>query len=432
MDGRQTRRASLWRLREIRIVVPARAISVLGDGMLAIVLLLYLQGSGAGVWSITALLAAEALPIALMMGVAGRIADTYDSRTILVAATTTQALACVVLAFVSSLPAILFLVAMIQVGAALTSPTWAALVPRIVGEDGIGRAVALQSGLTAVAAPAGAALGGILFSLADARSAILVDAVTFAALAGAAMLVRTRRGAPVERVAQPDGTAPRRSLLAGLAIIRRDAIIAPMTWTLVAVIVVIGGVNVVDVFLVREALHAPAVLYGLAEVAFAAGSVGGSIVAAQIETDRRRLYVALIGFVVVGAAVAGEGVAPNFAVYLCIAVVVGVANAASNAAYGALVIRRTADKDRGKVSAFINGFAQVGMIAALGLGGGFGAAFGPRATFIVGGLATVVVALITGLRVAGQRRRGHRDDQRDLGEGGSGVVEPRAMGELSP
>ncbi len=114
------------------------------------------------------------------------------------------------------------------------------------------------------------------------------------------------------------------------------------------------------------------------------------------------MYVAVFGFAVVGAAVAGEGAAPDFAVYLCLAVVVGVANAARNAAFAALVIRRTADQDRGKVSAFLNGTAQVAMMAALGLGGAFGTAFGPRLTFVIAGFAGVAVALIAALRVLGR------------------------------
>ncbi|MBO3745252.1 MFS transporter [Streptosporangiaceae bacterium NEAU-GS5] len=382
--------APLWRLHDVRIVVPARAVSMLGDAVLAIVLLLHVQAAGLGVWPVVMLLAVEVVPPVLLIGVAGHVADTYDSKLILMAATGAQTAACVALAFAPNLSLVFALFLVIQVGQAFTGPTWTALMPRVVGEDRIGRYVAFQSGLAAFAGPLGAGLGGALFGLAGMRTAVLIDAVTFALLLVAATLVRTRRGGSEgERSAAP----ARIRTFAGFSVIRRDPIVWPMMWALVATIVTIGGVNVVDVFLVRDSLHTSAALYGLSEVVAAIGGAVGSVIAARSAVITTQVRVAFAGFAVIGLGCVGAGLAPNFVVYLVFATMIGLANTAVNATFGAVLIRRTAEADRGKAAASLNGLAQVGMLSALLLGGTAGQVFGPRGTFVAAGIAAIAVAL---------------------------------------
>ena len=101
----------------------------------------------------TALLASFGLPIVLLMGVAGRIADRYDSRRILVLGGTLQAGAAAGLAVADDLVATCVLVLLVQSAHAVLQPTWSALVPRVAGEALAGRLIALQQGLAAVATP---------------------------------------------------------------------------------------------------------------------------------------------------------------------------------------------------------------------------------------------------------------------------------------
>ncbi len=383
----------LWRIRDVRIVVPARAVSLLGDSVLAIVLLLYLERAHIGIWPVAVMLGVESLPLVLLIGIAGHVADTYDSRTVLAIATAAQTLACCALAFTSDLVAVFLLVFAIQVGQAFTVPTWTALMPRVVGEDKIGSFVALQSGLAAVGAPAGAGLGGLLFGLTGMRTAVLVDTATFALLTCAAMLVQTRRSGHREGITRPSAARAFTRVFAGFSAIRQDAIVWPMMWALTATIVVIGGVNVVDVFLVRVSLHTSASLYGLSEIAAAVGGVAGSVVAARAKAVTWQVTITFAGFALVGLGCIGAGLSPDFAVYLCFGLLIGLANTALNATFGAVLIGRTPEADRGKAIASLNGLVQVGMVVALVLGGTIGQAFGPRPTFVIAGVAAVAVAM---------------------------------------
>jgi MFS family permease len=415
---------SLWRLRDVRIVVPARAVSLLGDSVLAIILLLYLQHARIGVWPVALMLAVESLPLVLLIGIAGRVADTYDSRTTLITATAVQAAACAALAFTSAIAGVFLLVLLIQVGQAFTSPTWTALMPRVVGEERIGRFVALQSGIAALAGPLGAGLGGLLFGLAGPRTAILLDAATFTALLGAAAAVKTRRNADSARPAEPAKSAgpdapesQQRTVArtisnaladvsAGFLVLRRDAIVWPMMWALAAVLVVTGGANVVDVFLVRISLHTSASWYGMSEIIAAVGAVAGAAIAARATSVNMRLIVNFTGYLVIGLGCIGAGLSPVFVVYLCFACLIGLANSAANTTFGAVLIERTPETHRGKAAATLNGVAQVAIVLGLVLGGTAGQVFGPRTTFVMAGVAGVAVSLCCAALAVRQRRLG--------------------------
>ena len=61
----------------------ARAVSYCGDFLAATALALNLQTHGDGGYGVAALLVAGALPVAVLAPLAGRLADRFDSRTLL-------------------------------------------------------------------------------------------------------------------------------------------------------------------------------------------------------------------------------------------------------------------------------------------------------------------------------------------------------------
>jgi len=74
---------SIWSLRDVRLVLPARAVSYAGDSIALVALMLRVSENG-GPGAITALLLAFAVPTVVMIPFAGRIVDGYDSRKVLV------------------------------------------------------------------------------------------------------------------------------------------------------------------------------------------------------------------------------------------------------------------------------------------------------------------------------------------------------------
>ncbi len=382
---------SVWRHRDLRIAGPGRALSVLGDEIALIALILHVHDTGAGTRGVMLLLAAAALPTVLLAPWAGRLADRADSRLLTVTSAVAQLAACAALAFAGPLWLVYLLVMALQAGQAVSSPSWQALVPRIVGEAEIGRAVGATQALTTLAAVGGAPIGGLLAGLGGQRLALLVDAGTFAVLAVAALAVRTRRaGRHDASLATADAPAPR--ALDGLRAARADVLIWPIITALMAYVVVGEATNVVEVFLVRDALHGTSVQYGLVGMAATLGIVGGSVLAGRADGARRLVLVTVTAATVQAAALLGAGLAPTVAVLIVVYGVLGLANGALNTSTSTLVLTRVPDRQLGQVNAALNGLARGFSIGALVLGAWVGGVLGPQRTFVVSGVACLLVA----------------------------------------
>ena len=380
----------------MRLIVPARALSVLGDGLLSVVLLLHVHDSGAGPWGVTGLLICEGLPLMLLIGPAGRVADRHDSRRVLAIALSGQVLGCLALAGVDDLAAIYGLTLVVQTGQAFTGPTWSALVPRVVGDEALGEVVALQQGLNLALLPMGAAIGSVLYADASARPVILLDAATFAVLLASSCVVRTRRGGPHDGAMRAEET---QAGLSGLSVLRADLLVWPLLLTALAIVLVAAGTNVLDVFLIRDDLGMSSGWYGVSEIAFTVGAIAGSVVAGRIGSDRTRVEATLAGFVAIAVGVFGFGLAPTYWLILLLCLEIGVALGVMNAAFGTLFTTRTPDAMRGRVSATVNGLMQATNVTSLVIFGAVGASLGVRTTYLAAGALSVTVVSLAAVRV---------------------------------
>lgn len=407
----------MWRHRDLRIVGPARALSVLGDEMALVALLLAVHDTGGGATGISLLLASAALPTVLLAPWAGRLADRWDSRFLTVTSALTQAIVCAVLAFsmsgeVPAHPWLLYaLVALLHVGQAVANPTWGALVPRIVGDAETSRALGATQVLTTLAAVAGPALGGLLTGLGGARLPLLADTVTFGALALAGVVVRTRRGEPVplrrsvrvpgpDVMADPDVPAKPRAL-DGIRIVRRDLVLWPLFTSLMAFVVVGEGTNVVEVFLVRDELHGSATAYGLIGMAAAVGIAAGAVLGGRDADTARRLRWIVQSAGVMAAALVVAGLSPSLLLLGAAWAVLGVANGVLNTSTSTLLIVRVPEASRGQVIAALMGASRAFSLGALALGGLAAGTVGPRATFVVSGALALAVTVVLAVRVLG-------------------------------
>lgn len=358
----------------------------MGDEIALVALLLRVHDTGGGPRGVTALLVAAAAPTVLLAPWAGRLADRFDSRVLACASASVQVVVCVALALLASPWLVYPLVMALQAAQAVANPTWGALVPRIVGEGDIARATGSLSAMTTIGAVAGPGLGGLLTGLGGARLPLLADAATFAVLAVAALAVRTRRGGVV---GHDDASAPR--ALVGLRLIWDDGVLRPVFTVLLAFIVVGESTNVVEVFLVRDALHGSATQYGLIGVGACAGIVLGSLLGGRDTTLAGRVRWVVFGATGTALMVLAAGAAPSVLVMGGAWVVLGVANGLLNTSATSLLVLRTPEAVRGQVIAAASGTSRACSICALVLGGVLGTLVGPRTTFVAAGCAALVV-----------------------------------------
>lgn len=384
--------------RDAVILLTAGIVSLAADSMALVALLLRVHAASASPYAAAGLLMCFALPVVALMGIAGGIGDRCDAKPVLVLGGLLQVAGAGALAFTSRYGATLAAVAVMQCGFALTNALWGAVVPRIVGEDLVGSLVSMQQGMRAIASPLGAGLGGALVQWHGDQVVMVVNAVSFAGLILAALLLRLPPH-PVIDAPEPAparvGVLPRE----GIVELRRHPLLTILVWALLPSIVTLESVNAVEVFLVRDILGATPFQFGLGETAAGAGAVLGAFGAGAVHDARRRVQGILLAMAIVPIAQIGQGLAPGFVVYLVLGAVVGLVLGLSNALIFTVLLTALPQYSTARVLAFVNGAARAMSLLALVLGGALNAVVGPRGAYVVTGGAGLVVVVVAVLRL---------------------------------
>ena len=183
----------------------------------------------------------------------------------------------------------------------------------------------------------------------------------------------------------------------GFEIVRADRVLAPLVAGAALVILLVGMVDVVLVFLVRRTLHAGGVWFGVAGAAWVAGMVAGSVAAGRIGTDRGRARAAILGMGVACAALAAFAVVPDVWMLLPLSVLGGAGNGYAATCLSTLLVSRTPEHERGRVSAAASAVFGGAQGISLLAGGAVAAVLSPRAVYAVAGLLGVAAAIVIGI-----------------------------------
>ncbi|MEV0713839.1 MFS transporter [Asanoa sp. NPDC050611] len=383
---------------DVYITAGSRALSMAGDALAATTLALALQDRGAGGLAVSGLWLAATLPLVALVPLTGRLADRFDSRTLLVATGLAQALVCAALAFVTSPIASIALVAVLAAGLAITNPTFAALVPSMVSRDDLPKASALGQTASMIGTLLGPAAAGFLVGAFGTRPPLLIDAVTYLAVAVAGLLLRTRRGG-VRTAAAGDVQAPVTPWR-----LRADGLLLATFLAFGAVVAGVGGVNVIEVFFIRDTLGASASAFGLVTASWTAGMAAGAWIFAKVirryEDDRAlaRGVLILLGSTCVPVLVSAA--APGVWLVVVLWLTGGLLNGGLGVFSTVLVARRVPEQARGRAFAGLNAAANGGAMFGYVLAGALLGPFSPRALVFAFGLAGVLAVLAAALPVA--------------------------------
>jgi MFS family permease len=376
---------------DVYIGAIARAIDNGGDMLAAVALALVLQGAGHGGAAVAGLLLAAAVPPMLLAPIAGRIADRYDSRHLLVGVGLVQVAICVLLAFATSVPAVIGLVALLATGMSITSPTFSALTPAMVGRDNLAKAGGISQSAGLVGSLLGPVLGGFLVgAFGGARWPLLIDAATYLAVPIAALLIKTRRRGGVSNV--PAEQEPASS---STWTVWTDPLLRPLMILFAAVLVSVVAINVVDVFYVRQTLHGSATLYGALSALWMIGMLIGTVLISRRKlsdaASARGMLLALAGTCGIVLVI---GLMPNAWWLLPLEVIGGITNGVENVLDGVLLGRRAPADRRGRAYATVNGLANAAQTVGLAIGGAALTLWNdPRAIVIGTGIAGLAALL---------------------------------------
>jgi MFS family permease len=195
MTGRMTNEApglSPWRTRDFRLVWCGGFVNDIGDWLLLVALPVYVfiqSGSG----SATAILFVVELIAALVLGpVGGSLVDRWDLRRTLIATNLAQAVTLAPLLAVTGhriWPAYLVVGAQAML-TQINNPASAALLPRVVAPDQLTVANAANATSASLARLIGSPLGGLAVGLGGIGAVVVIDGISFIAVAIATALVR--------------------------------------------------------------------------------------------------------------------------------------------------------------------------------------------------------------------------------------------------
>ncbi|XTR50798.1 MFS transporter [Pseudarthrobacter sp. So.54] len=390
----------LRRNRDFLLASGSRFIATAGMGAVIISVMLYLQRvaatgqtSIAGPWLVAAYLFCSALPLVLLAPWAYRLADTRDSRTLAAGSSvlSAAAVAGMGIGLQDSENHLLVLFAMtflLGAAQAVAGPTWQALLPRIVGEEGTPRALGTMQATIMIAGMVGPAAGGLLSGWGGYALVFTLASSCYVAMAAGALLIRTRRGSAADRAGKE-----KPALWDGLRLIRRDGLVWALVLGALFFIMVGEATNVLEVFLARDELGATEMQYGLVAASFGLGMASGAALAARIRTPAARLRILLLSMGLTSAFLGIIAMVPSMELLFVVYTAMGAACGLLNACFGAIVILRIPEDSRGQAMAILGGLTRAVSIGAVALGGLLGALLPLRASFLAVGACGVLAAL---------------------------------------
>jgi MFS family permease len=338
---------------------------------------------------------AQLLPVILLTLPVGHLVDNHDRRKILIVAQIINAVATGGLILLSlwhgPVEAMYLCLFLAGVGRAFHSPANAALLPQVVSERNFTNAVSWSSIFFQAAAISGPALGGLLIGLRhDATLVYSIDCLSSLIFWGMLSLVKVRS------LNLPKKAMTFKSMLSGLEfVVKTRLILAAITLDLFAVL--FGGAVALLPIYAKDILHVGPSGLGWLQMAPSLGAIIMGFALARYGNFRHSgkwLLYTVAGF---GLTTIVFGLSTHFWLSFLMLMLGGACDNVSVVIRQALVLLRTPDEMRGRVSA-IN-YVFIGTSNELG---GFESGtvayyFGPVFSVVFGGFATIVTVIATAI-----------------------------------
>jgi MFS family permease len=343
---------------------------------------------------------ATALPSVVVRPFAGVLVDRRDARRtmlwmdalralallaltgVLMAALPSSQLAESGIVLVAALYAVLLFSA---VCAQFFNPALLALIGDLVPDPAVPRATGLSEMTWNLATVLGPPCAALLLTIAGLSWVLVLDALSFAASFVTIAAIRqpmTRRDVLPARPAR--GSEFRRALGGGLAFVARDRVVRTIAVSLAIAVFGAGAYNALNVFFVTANLHAAPAAYGVLGGAFGVGSILGALLAGPlaVRIGLARLYS--YSMIAVGVIVVVYSRLTSIGPAVVLFAIFGIPNAASNAAFAALLLRATPRDLLGRVSSAVVALYSLTSLCSYLLAGVLAASLLPPLRIVAG------------------------------------------------
>lgn len=385
------------RHRDFRLLWTGLAVSLIGSGLWLVALawqVIELGGGPTELSLVTALYSVGLLAFVLVGGIA---ADRLPQRLVMLAADLVRAAILLVLGWLSLTGdlRIWHLAAgglVVGAGEAFFIPSYTAILPHLLPESELLAANGLEGTLRPLAQQAiGPVLGGVAVAALSPGVAILTGGLTYLVSACCLLAMNVR---PAKGPRTATGLASVfADLREGFGYVRRTSWLwATLLFALALVLFIVGPLEVLLPFAIRDNLGGGADEYGLALAAFGVGGAAGALAISSRRLPRRYLTVMILMWGLGSLPFAVVGVAEAFWVMFAALFVVGATYTAAMVIWGTLLQRRVPDGLRGRVSSLDFFVSLALMPVSMAIAGPAGAAFGLAAVFLVAGFVPVLLA----------------------------------------
>jgi MFS family permease len=383
----------LYRARDLNVFIASRFLSTIAMMVQSVALGWQVYDIARSPMALGLVGLCEFVPMFLLTLPAGDIIDRRDPRAIFGISLVAEAFCAALLfalVFVHLRAVWPLYIVLVLFGAArgFSSPSGQSLLPFLVRPEILPRAIAWSSSAFQVAVIAGPAVGGLLYVLGP-RAAYAFCGIAFAmAGIGAASLGGRRRDEN-----EPQKATALERVWDGIAFVRsRSVILGAISLDLFAVL--LGGATALLPIFARDILHTGPLGLGILRSATAVGAALTALALSRRPLTRHAGHKMFAAVMVFGLATIVFGLSTNFYLTLFALAVLGASDMISVYIRASLVQFATPDPMRGRVSAvnmlFVGASNELGEFES----GVTAALFGTVPAVVVGGIGTLIVAVI--------------------------------------
>jgi len=345
---------------------------------------------------------ARVLPVIAFGVFGGVVADVVDRRRLLIATQTAMmatslGLFALTTAGRVTVPILYGFCLLSGSAVALSNPARQAMIPTLVPESVLARALGFSVTSWQLATVVGPTVGGLVIAAHGPSLVYLIDGLSFLAIIASLIAIRSRG------IAAPEARADWQSVVEGFRFLRRTPILLALMLLDFCGTFFAGAMLLLPIFADQLLAVGPRGLGFL----FAAPSVGSAIVALTIAVKGAPPLsgATVIGSVALyGVATAAFGASSSFPVALACLTIAGAADGVSTVVRQTLRQLLTPDELRGRMTGvsmiFFMGGPQLGELEA----GVVGRLLGVRASVVLGGIACSACALAFAVFASGLRR----------------------------
>jgi MFS family permease len=402
------------RHRDYRLLWTGLAVALLGSGLWLVALAWQVIELGGGPVQLSVVTTAYSIGLLGCVLFGGIAADRLSQRSVIVVADSVRGvvlLGLAALALIGLLEIWHLATAAVLVGAgeAFLIPAYTALVPRLLPPEELLAANGLEGTLRPLAQQAtGPVIGGLVIAAISPGVAILVAGLTYLFSAGCVLAMNLRHEPATARndgTTPTDGSAPTgetaptgvRAMAAdlreGWSYVRRTRwLLASLLFGTFFVLLILGPLEVLLPFAIRDQLGGDAREFGLVMAAFGIGGAVGALAISSRALPRRYLTIMTLMWGVGAVPVVVLGFAQELWLMMVGAAIVGATGSAAMVIWGTLLQRRVPDHLRGRISSLDFFVSLLLMPVSMALAGPAGALFGVTAVFIVAGVGPALVS----------------------------------------